>query len=80
MQVVAAAQLKSGVRTDDFPRAAAATKALEDRRKIHGKALIFWDPKLPGTRFGRKLDAIDTDQITPASDCVSESLETLDER
>src|SRR4029434_2648163 len=45
-----------------------------------GKALIFWDPKLPGTRFGRKLDAIDTDQITPASDCVSESLETLDER
>src|SRR4029434_9243830 len=45
-----------------------------------GKALIFWDPKLPGTRFGRKLDAIDTDQITPASDCVSESLDTLDER
>ena len=28
----------------------------------------------------RKLDAIDTDQITPAADCVSESLETLDER
>src|SRR5205814_10235994 len=27
-----------------------------------------------------KLDAIDTDQITPAADCVSESLETLDER
>src|SRR4029450_10670813 len=47
---------------------------------VRGKALIFWDPKLPGTRFGRKLDAIDTDQITPAADCVSESLETLDER
>ena len=45
-----------------------------------GKALIFWDPKLAGTRYGRKLDAIDTDQITPAADCVSESLETLDER
>src|SRR5439155_18016310 len=29
---------------------------------------------------GKKLDAIDTDQITPAADCVSESLETLDER
>src|SRR5947207_11924234 len=28
----------------------------------------------------KKLDAIDTDQITPAADCVSESLETLDER
>jgi 3-isopropylmalate/(R)-2-methylmalate dehydratase large subunit len=42
--------------------------------------LIFWDPALPGTRYGRKLDAIDTDQITPAADCVSESLDTLDER
>ena len=35
---------------------------------------------LPGTRLARKLDAIDTDQITPAADCVSESLDTLDER
>ena len=43
---------------------------------IRGKALIFWDPRTPG----RKLDAIDTDQITPAADCVSESLHTLDER
>ncbi len=49
-------------------------------RPIRGKALIFWDPRLPGTRYGRKLDAIDTDQITPAADCVSESLDTLDER
>src|SRR5216684_1181744 len=45
---------------------------------ITGKALIFWDLKVPGRK--RKLDAIDTDQITPASDCVSESLEHLDER
>src|SRR5439155_5596759 len=43
---------------------------------IRGRALIIWDPKVPG----KKLDAIDTDQITPATDCVSESLETLDER
>ncbi len=43
---------------------------------LRGKALIFWDPKRPG----KKLDAIDTDQITPAEDCVSESLATLDER
>ncbi|HWV92997.1 MAG TPA: aconitase family protein [Vicinamibacterales bacterium] len=49
-------------------------------RRVRGRALIFWDPKLAGTRYGRKLDAIDTDQITPAADCVSESLETLDER
>lgn len=41
---------------------------------IHGKALIFWDPNKPG----KKLDGIDTDQITPSDDCVSESLETLD--
>src|SRR5229473_7753680 len=45
---------------------------------ITGKALIFCDLKVPGRK--RKLDAIDTDQITPASDCVSESLEALDER
>ena len=43
---------------------------------IRGKALVFWDPKVPG----KKLDAIDTDQITPATDCVSESLDTLDAR
>jgi len=43
---------------------------------VTGKALIFWDPG----RAGKKRDAIDTDQITPADDCVSESLETLDER
>jgi 3-isopropylmalate/(R)-2-methylmalate dehydratase large subunit len=47
---------------------------------IRGRALIFWDPLLPGTRYRRKRDAIDTDQITPARDCVSESLDTLDER
>src|SRR5579862_4997091 len=45
---------------------------------VRGKALIFWDLKIPGRK--KKLDAIDTDQITPAADCVSESLETLDER
>jgi len=45
-------------------------------RVVRGKALIFWDQKRPG----KKRDAIDTDQITPAEDCVSESLATLDER
>src|SRR5205823_5521891 len=45
---------------------------------IRGTALIFWDLKVPGKK--KKLDAIDTDQITPAADCVSESLETLDQR
>src|SRR5437899_7337485 len=45
---------------------------------IRGRALVIWDRKVPGKK--KKLDAIDTDQITPASDCVSESLDTLDER
>src|SRR6266540_3355209 len=45
---------------------------------IRGRALILWDLKVPGKK--KKLDAIDTDQITPASDCVSESLDSLDDR
>ncbi len=49
---------------------------LAPQDRIRGRALIFWDPKNPG----KKLDAIDTDQITPAADCVSESLDALDER
>jgi 3-isopropylmalate/(R)-2-methylmalate dehydratase large subunit len=52
------------------------TTATDTLRTIRGRALIFWDPKQPG----KKRDAIDTDQITPAEDCVSESLATLDER
>ena len=43
---------------------------------MRGRGLVFWDPQRPG----RKLDAIDTDQITPAKDCVSESLDALDEK
>ena len=70
------ARLKPGVTLDRLadltPRAAAGAAA----HLVRGRALIFWDPKRPG----QKLDAIDTDQITPAADCVSESLETLDER
>jgi 3-isopropylmalate/(R)-2-methylmalate dehydratase large subunit len=51
-------------------------EAKNSSRLIRGRALIIWDPKIPG----KKRDAIDTDQITPAADCVSESLEQLDER
>jgi len=58
------------------PRASDLAGAGGPAPLLRGTALIFWDPKRPG----RKLDAIDTDQITPAVDCVSESLETLDER
>ena len=77
---IAPARLKPGVTLEDSARAAPLRRRdagrRARRRPIRGKALIFWDPKVPG----KKLDAIDTDQITPAADCVSESLETLDER
>jgi len=69
------ATLKPGVTPDNRTSSApAAPAASEARQPIQGKALIFWDPKRPG----EKLDAIDTDQITPARDCVSESLDALD--
>jgi 3-isopropylmalate/(R)-2-methylmalate dehydratase large subunit len=54
------------------------SETTHSKRLITGRALIFWDLKVLGKKT--KLDAIDTDQITPASDCVSESLDTLDER
>jgi len=69
------ARLKSGVTLENLAaKAPGAPASSEARRTIRGRALIFWDPKRPG----EKLDAIDTDQITPARDCVSESLEALD--
>jgi 3-isopropylmalate/(R)-2-methylmalate dehydratase large subunit len=83
MRTIAPARLKPGVTPDALPGddRPAARPDPDGGRLVRGKALIFWDPmSLPGTRFARKLDAIDTDQITPAADCVSESLETLDER
>jgi 3-isopropylmalate/(R)-2-methylmalate dehydratase large subunit len=73
------ARLKSGVARQWIASSVAVPDTQDlSASVIAGKALIFWDLKVPGKK--RKLDAIDTDQITPASDCVSESLETLDER
>jgi 3-isopropylmalate/(R)-2-methylmalate dehydratase large subunit len=81
MHALEPARLKPGVALDRLPAPAPADPAPAaghgpPARLIRGRALIFWDPRAPG----KKLDAIDTDQITPATDCVSESLETLDER
>jgi 3-isopropylmalate/(R)-2-methylmalate dehydratase large subunit len=77
-QQVQPARLQPGVRIDSLPgpRPGDDAAAMATPRRIQGRALIFWDPRRPGA----KLDAIDTDQITPAADCVSESLEALDER
>src|SRR3954471_8789371 len=74
MQTIEGARLIPGAHVDDSP--SEGPRSAGDGKLIRGKALIFWDPKIPG----KKLDAIDTDQITPADDCVSESLERLDER
>jgi 3-isopropylmalate/(R)-2-methylmalate dehydratase large subunit len=83
MHTIEPARLEPGVTLDAIPTAsngagtaAAAAKPRAAAKELRGRALIFWDKKTPG----KKLDAIDTDQITPAPDCVSESLETLDER
>jgi 3-isopropylmalate/(R)-2-methylmalate dehydratase large subunit len=81
MHRIRPASLKPGVTLSDVPEGRSdEVQATSRRHLIRGKALIFWDPKLAGTKYGKKLDAIDTDQITPAADCVSETLETLDER
>jgi len=74
------ARFLPGADARDLPavRDRSAAEIADDDRMIRGRALIFWDRS--GRRPGKKLDAIDTDQITPAKDCVSESLETLDEK
>src|SRR5689334_16795122 len=75
MHTIEPARLKPDARISAAPPDDAARGA---KRTVRGKALIFWDLKVLGKK--KKLDAIDTDQITPAADCVSESLDTLDER
>jgi 3-isopropylmalate/(R)-2-methylmalate dehydratase large subunit len=77
MQRIEPARLKPGVTVADLPKGTPASAAgRQGGRTLRGKALIFWDAERPG----KKRDAIDTDQITPSDDCVSESLETLDAR
>ena len=70
--------MKPGVTLDTIAPPTSADQMQQSSAIVRGKALIFWDLKIPGKK--KKLDAIDTDQITPSADCVSESLETLDER
>lgn len=75
-QRIQPARLRPGVDATAIATGPEARDDAREARTIRGRALIFWDTKQPG----RKLDAIDTDQITPAADCVSESIDTLDER
>ncbi|HAK56566.1 MAG: aconitase family protein [Vicinamibacterales bacterium] len=78
MHTIQPARLK-GSTSDAATAAGAVTAAERFGDPIRGRALIFWAPD-NGSGVRKKLAAIDTDQITPAADCVSESLETLDER
>jgi 3-isopropylmalate/(R)-2-methylmalate dehydratase large subunit len=81
MHKIEPAHLKPGVTLDAIPDRSGELSGGARPDIIEGRALILWDPmSLPGTKFAKKRDAIDTDQITPAADCVSESLATLDER
>ena len=77
MHTIQPARPRPGASLNDIPDRRHAATAAGDDRRIRGRALIFWDPN---SATPKKLDAIDTDQITPAADCVSESLDTLDER
>jgi 3-isopropylmalate/(R)-2-methylmalate dehydratase large subunit len=76
VNTIQSARPKAGAKAPPKNTEAEAPRVTAPKQIIRGRALIFWDPKVPG----KKLDAIDTDQITPADDCVSESLERLDER
>ena len=78
MHEILPARLKPGVTREGVASAVGAVEKTASTATIRGRALIVWDLKVPGKK--KKLDAIDTDQITPAADCVSESLDTLDER
>jgi 3-isopropylmalate/(R)-2-methylmalate dehydratase large subunit len=78
MQTIQPARLKPNATMETLTGGTASSSQdkTAEERWIHGTALIFWDPKNPG----KKLDAIDTDQITPSRYCVSESLDSLDEK
>jgi 3-isopropylmalate/(R)-2-methylmalate dehydratase large subunit len=68
------ARVKPGITHDQLETPESAPNGAGEMNIIKGKTLIIWDPD----KKGKKLDAIDTDQITPAQDCVSESLDELD--
>src|SRR3990172_641280 len=76
MHAIDGARLKDGINPGTLSAGASGGASRDLPRIVEGRALILWDPKRPG----EKLDAIDTDQITPAADCVSESLEALDDK
>ena len=66
MHTITPARLKPGTTIADLPAPVAQRASTEaERALISGRALVFWDPKAPA--HTKKLDAIDTDQITPVN-------------
>src|SRR5438034_3706895 len=81
MHTIQPARLKPGVSPDSVAASTSPTSSISADASsvlVRGRALIFWDLKVPGKK--KKLDAINTDQITPAADSVSQSRRTLHER
>jgi hypothetical protein len=71
MHVIRSATLRPGATLPSIGETPSEEVNRGQKRLIRGKALIFWDPTLPGSKYGKKRDAIDTDHITTAADCVS---------
>ena len=65
MHTIEPARLKPGVSREAIASAVATVEKATSTAVIRGRALILWDLKVLGKT--KKLDAIDTDQITPAA-------------
>ncbi|NNE10101.1 MAG: hypothetical protein HKN20_16185, partial [Gemmatimonadetes bacterium] len=76
MHTIERARLWPEKSLDEIAERGSDTKSADASPLIRGRALVFYDPDRPG----EKMNAIDTDQITPSAYCVSTSLEKLDEK
>ena len=63
MHVIRSATLRPGAAVTDADEQTSIANAFGKSRLIRGKALIFWDPTLAGTKYGKKRDAIDTELV-----------------
>lgn len=76
MHTIERARLWPEKSMDEVAERAPQSNGRGSSAEVRGRALVFYDPDRPG----QKLNAIDTDQITPSAYCVSTSLEKLDEK
>ncbi len=76
MHTIERARLWPKKSLDEIAERGLEAKNADSSPLIRGRALVFYDTDRPG----QKMNAIDTDQITPSAYCVSTSLEKLDEK